>query len=167
MLFLGLFLFLSCGTRNTKKTDIKEEIKTEKKTSNKTDIVNESDKKTYTKTESDISETRENLTPIDPSKPMKKTVEEKDGKKTITYENASVNSETKTDKSVKSQVSNEKTKTDSKSETEIKASQESEKSDQSKVTESDKGIGFSCALIWLLIIAIIFAVWYKYRNKVT
>lgn len=161
-LFIGLFL-ISCGTRNTKKTEIKEEINTEIEASTKTDIKTETDKKTDTKTESNISESLENLTPINPDKPMKKTVEEKDGKKITTWENANVNSETKTDKSKKSESTDESVKTDSNAETKIKASEEIKKTDESKITESDKGFVFNLNWLWWLLIPL--GLWWLYKTK--
>ena len=162
-LLIGLSI-ISCGTRNVKKTEIKEEIKTETEISAKTDITTESDKKTDTKTESDVSESLENLTPINPDKPMKKTVEEKDGKKITTWENATVNSGTKTDKSKKSKSINEVVKSDFKGETDFKVIAESKKTDESKITESDKGFTFNLNWLWLLLIPLGFWWWCKAKK---
>lgn len=96
----------SCsGTRNVKKDEIKIENSEATNTEISTDIVINSNKDstvdTTKKKQSDVDvvDTEENLEPIDPDKPMKKTVEEKDGKKTTTYENAKVNNKSKVDKS--------------------------------------------------------------------
>lgn len=166
LIIILMFMIFSCGTRNTKKTEVKEEIKTEIEASTNTEVSEISETKTETKTDNDVVDQSENLTPIDPSKPMTKTVEEKDGKKITTYENANVSSGTKTDKSKKAETKNEIAKIDSKSKSDFKAVQEVKKSDMAKVTESNKGFSFS--LWWLLLLLIPVGIWkfYNIKNKV-
>ena len=155
----------SCGTRNTKKTAVKEEIKTKIEASAKTEVATVTDTKTEAVTQNDVVDRSENLTPVDPSKPMVKTVEEKDGKKITTWENAIVNSETKTDKSHKNEKAEQIIETDSKTETNFKSNQGIKKSDKEKVTESDKG--FAASFWWLFLLVIPVAIWkiYQVKNK--
>lgn len=155
----------SCGTRNVKKTEIKEEIKTETETSTKTEESTTEERVIKKSEDSDKTETVENLTPIDPDKPMKKTVEEKDGKKITTWENATVNYNSKIDKSKKSESVDEVVKSDFKRESDFKAVQEGKKTDKVKVTESDKGVVFSWWWIWIIVLIIILKVIYDSRNK--
>ena len=162
-LFIGLFL-ISCGTRNTKKTEIKEEIKTETEISTKSEE-SKTEERVIKKTEdSDKTETVENLTPINPDKPMKKTVEKKDGKEITTYENAAVNSGTKTDKSKKSESVDEASKTDFKGETKINASEEIKKDEEEKFTDADKGGVFSWWWVLLLLLIPIYLGYKKYKQ---
>lgn len=163
-LFALIFL-ISCGTRKTNKTEIKEEIKTEIEASTKIEETKTEERIIEKSEDSDKTETVENLTPIDPEKPMKKTVEEKDGKKITTWENASVNSGTKTDKSKKSESIDEVVKTDSKRESDFKVISESKKTDKVKFTESDKGVVFSWWWIWIIVLIIVLKVIYDSRNK--
>jgi hypothetical protein len=153
----------SCGTRNTKKTDIKEEIKTEIDASEKKEINAISETKTDVIIQNNIVDQSENLTPIDPSKPMTKTVEEKDGKKITTYENANVSSGSKTDKSLKNEKTEQITKTDSKVETHIKSKQRVKKVNRNKQSESDKGFGIS--FWWLLLLFIPGVIYFFLRIK--
>lgn len=175
MLFFGLFLAVSCGLRKTQKTEVKEVVKTEAE-SNKTGTT-ETEKKTNTEIKSenkkdvsnDISETDELLEPVNPDKPIIKTESEKDGIKTTTWENAKVKNLSKTDNSKTNESSiskekiseNENTSHSNKSDLNIKA--ESNKSDESKVTEADKGFGFSLWWLWLLLIPL--GLWRLYKIK--
>lgn len=152
MFLLTLLWMTSCGTRNTKKTEVKEEIKTEIEASANVEESTNTETKTETTTAADVVEQNENLSPVDPSKPMTKTVEEKDGKKITTYENANVSSSTKSDKSTKAETKQENSTKDSKAQMDFKATAESEKAEDVKVTESDKGSVFSYWwLLWLLV----------------
>ena len=153
----------SCGIRKTNKTEIKEEIKTETETSTKTEESTTEERVIKKSEDSDKTETVENLTPIEPEKPMKKTVEEKDGKKITTWENASVNSGTKTDKSKKSESVDEVVKSDFKGETKINASEEIKKEEDVKVTDADKG--FALNLWWILLLLIPLGLWRLYNIK--
>lgn len=163
MFLLTLLWMTSCGTRNTKKTDIKEEIKTEVEASTKIQETTNKDSKTETKTAADVVEQNENLSPVDPTKPMTKTVEEKDGKKITTWENANVNYNSKIDKSIKTEALQENTQTNSKSETDFKASGETKKTDEIKQTGSDKG--FALNLWWILLLLIPLGLWRLYNIK--
>ena len=153
----------SCGIRKTNKTEIKEEIKTETETSTKTEESTTEERVIKKSEDSDKTETVENLTPIDPDKPMKKTVEEKDGKKITTWENANVNYNSKIDKSIKTEALQENTQTNSKSETDFKASGETKKTDEIKQTGSDKG--FALNLWWILLLLIPLGLWRLYNIK--
>ena len=94
---------------------------------------------------------------------MKKTVEEKDGKKITTWENANVNYNSKIDKSIKTEALQENTQTNSKSETDFKASGETKKTDETKQTGSDKG--FALNLWWILLLLIPLGLWRLYNIK--
>ena len=166
MWFLFLFTLLwmtSCGTRNTKKTEVKEEVKTELEASKKVEQSTQTETKTETNTVADVVEQNENLTPVDPFKPMTKTVEEKDGKKIFTYENANVSTGSKIDKSKKSESTDEVIKSDFKGESDFKATEGIKKTDKSKVTESDKG--FAISYWWILLLLIPLGLWRLYNLK--
>lgn len=165
-LILTILLILtlwSCGTRNTKKTEIKEEEKTEIDSSEKSDEKKEEDRKTVKEEESDIEEESEILIPTDPSKPIKKTVEEKDGKKTTTWENASVDTSKKKEKSKKKEVTDEKIKTEIKKEVKQKQVASKKKSDVSKETE--RKMGFPYWMLWFLILIPVYLAYKKYKEK--
>jgi hypothetical protein len=165
LFLLTLLWMTSCGTRDTKKTEVKEEVKTEIEASTKVEESTKTETKTETNTVADVVEQNENLTPVDPSKPMTKTVEEKDGKKITTYENANVSSGSKTDKSVKAETKKENSTTDSKAETDLKATHDIEKSEEVKATESNKGFALPYWWIWVIATIVISFLIYESRNK--
>lgn len=164
----------SCsGTRNVKKDEIKIENSEATNTEIDTDIVIDSSKDSTVDTtkkkqsDADVVDTEENLEPIDPNKPMKKTVEEKDGKKITTYENANVNSKSKVDKSKIVEDENIIDKSSEKvkytGSTKIKHDSNSNSNIESTSRESNRKSGFPWWLV-IVILTVLSILYYKFKK---
>jgi len=173
LLFL-VFMLLSCGTRNTKKTKYEESIKKElalkTEENHSSDKQTETEKQTDTKKEvsADVKQLEEDLAPIDPTKPIVKT-ETKDGNKTITtWENANVNNKTKTDnyKSTEEintkEKSTEQEKTAGSSSTKLNEKEDEKKSEFNK--EIERTSGFPWWTLWFLLIIPIYIGYQKVKK---
>ena len=163
LIILSGLLIISCGTRNVKKTEVKEEEKKEIEHTEKSEEKKEEKRKTVKETDSDVEEEKEFLVPIDPKKPIKKTIEEKDGKKIITWENASVDTSKKKDKSKDKETTDEQVNTDTKKASVKKETQSKKTSDTSK--EIQKKTGFPYGILWILLLIPIYLAYRKIRKR--
>lgn len=142
-----LWLLMSCGTRKTQKSNVKEETKTEQSTTDKKDIEIKTDTKTVINDESSELE----ITPIDTSKVLIIN-----GK---TYKNAKV------------KITNRKTETKIDAKETVKDLSKSETKaiiavkKQTRVKDTERKSNPFLPLLWLLIPATIYAVW-KYKYKI-
>jgi len=164
ILILSAIILCSCASRkvNTeiKKTETKSELtaNVKEETTANTESNKESTESDKTTVKNDVTETEEEVIPVDNSKPVTKTVTT-DGNMTKTvWENASVKSRSKTDKSTseketdKKEVAKETSKTNYKSELAIETKENTSTKEKSKHTEV-------ISLWWLLLLLIPFGYW--------
>lgn len=174
--FLLMLLWMtSCGSRNVKKTEIKEDekkdisIKKDESTTEKTEKDFKKETETEKKTENDIVDIEENLEPIDPAKPMVKKETQEGNTKVTTWENAKVNNKSKTDKSKTDQKektsedSKEITNKESKAKTDITQTEKRTKKQSDKETE--RQTGFPWWTLWFLLLIPAYFAYRKYKSS--